>query len=317
MGAAEPWDLVVLDDSVSGDLERLAEELRQQPSAARAMIVLMASAALSPAQQKFGAAMAEGAAPGVGWYRKPFLPELFCSFLERLQSDPDGNAGTEAARNDAAAPAEPLIESEAEATARMRSGPGSAGLGGGLAPLRRATSHCPGEPGRCEECVRETAGALVGCLAEWHPATEWPLALVADDNPVNRKVAVSFLQSLGIRCETAESGEQALLLFGSNLYAWVVMDWHMPGMDGIEAIRRMREQEEATARHPAPMILCTASSESDPELLERWMELDAILMKPITLRSLQKALEESACRRYAGLPRPQRALPEAPPVEIR
>jgi CheY-like chemotaxis protein len=139
---------------------------------------------------------------------------------------------------------------------------------------------------------------------------------VADDNPVNRKVAVSLLQSLGIQCETAESGEQALHLFRSSPFAWVVMDWHMPGMDGIEAIQRMREQEEAAARHPAPMILCTASSESDSELLERWMELDAILVKPITLRSLQKALEESACRRHAGLPRPQRALPETSPFQI-
>lgn len=307
MGATEPWDLVVLDDSVSGDRERLAEELRQQPTGFRAMIVLMTSGELPPTQ---------GAAPGVGWYRKPFLPELFCSFLEKLHSDSGGKQGVVVERTDPDGVVDPVPVSEAEASATESTGPGLAGAGTGLVRLLRATSHCSGELWRCEECVRGTGGALVSCLAAWHPETERPLALVADDNPVNRKVAVSLLQSLGIRCETAESGEQALHLFRKNPYAWVVMDWHMPGMDGIEAIQRMREQEEAAARHPAPMILCTASSESDPELLERWRELDAILMKPITLRSLQKALDESASRRYAGLPRPQRALPETSPIEI-
>jgi signal transduction histidine kinase/CheY-like chemotaxis protein len=316
MGADEQWDLIVLDDSLPGDRERLAGELRQHPCASRAAIVLMTSAAPTPAKDGAGLAMAEALAPCVGWYRKPFLSELFCSFLENLQGEfgDNGRAVAERAAPDGAMETVPV--SEAGATATQSTGPGSAGSRTGLERLRGATNYCPGAPGRCEECVRASAGTLVNCLAEWHPETERPVALVADDNPVNRKVAVSLLQSLGIGCNTAESGEQALDLFRSQPYAWVVMDWHMPGMDGIAALQRMREQEDAEKRRPAPMILCTASSESDPALLERWMEPDAILMKPITLRSLQKALEESACRRYAGHPCPERALAETPPVQM-
>ncbi len=80
--------------------------------------------------------------------------------------------------------------------------------------------------------------------------------LVVDDSSVNRMLASSQLERLGYTAQTATGGEEALEMMNSTSFAAVLMDWHMPGMDGLEATKAWREQEEGDQ---LPIIMVTAS----------------------------------------------------------
>jgi hypothetical protein len=70
-----------------------------------------------------------------------------------------------------------------------------------------------------------------------HVASEGPRVLVVDDHPVNREVLVLQLKVLGIVADAAATGADALKAWGRNLYAAVLVDIHMPRMDGHELTR--------------------------------------------------------------------------------
>ena len=67
--------------------------------------------------------------------------------------------------------------------------------------------------------------------------------LVAEDNPVNQKVAVGMLERLGCRVDVVTDGHEALEVFSRNAYDLVFMDCQMPEMDGFEATRAIRARE--------------------------------------------------------------------------
>nr|WP_313997675.1 ATP-binding protein [uncultured Paenibacillus sp.] len=66
--------------------------------------------------------------------------------------------------------------------------------------------------------------------------------LVAEDNEVNRKLALRMLEKLGLRADIAENGREALAMLAVNRYDLVLMDMQMPVMDGIEAARLLFER---------------------------------------------------------------------------
>ena len=72
--------------------------------------------------------------------------------------------------------------------------------------------------------------------------------LVAEDNEVNQKVAAKILEKLGFGVELAENGKQALAACARRRYDAVLMDGQMPGMDGYEATRKIRERGRAPPR---------------------------------------------------------------------
>jgi CheY-like chemotaxis protein len=312
------WDLIVLDDSLTPNLFSLAADLRSHPAAATALIVCMTREDNSKPAVSASASPNLALPPGIGCYRKPYLPELFCSFVENLQNRFCSHAG----RNLAAAVgapepgAAPEKEIPRETKGRLASGqfavssahaPGSAEA---TAAWKLAPKSCPKDTEECALCIRQRADGVVDCLAEFAPAGLSPLALVVDDNPVNRKVLASLLRNLGVGCDTAASGEEALRFFAAQSYSWVLMDWHMPGMDGLEAIQRMRERESIEERCRTPVVLCTASSGNDPGLSKGKEMLDAVLPKPITLHSLCQALRATAGRCPSPAAPPSRMQPE-------
>jgi len=115
--------------------------------------------------------------------------------------------------------------------------------------------------------------------------------LVAEDNEVNQKVAVKILEKLGYRVELAETGKEALAACARRRYDAVLMDGQMPGMDGYEATRRIRERETRGGRR-VPIIAMTASAMKGDR--EKCLEagMDDYITKPVTPDSLEEVLRK-------------------------
>jgi len=116
--------------------------------------------------------------------------------------------------------------------------------------------------------------------------------LLAEDNPVNRKLAITLLQKLGHRVRVAEDGEQAVAAFAPGRFDLILMDMMMPGMDGMSAIARIREVEnnvEANGPH-TPIIAVTAHAMRGD--MERFLEggADGYVAKPIRFDELKREI---------------------------
>jgi signal transduction histidine kinase/CheY-like chemotaxis protein len=143
-----------------------------------------------------------------------------------------------------------------------------------LALIARATEHAT------RSTAPEHAGRCTG-----------KRALVADDNPINRRVARSFLERMGFDCGEAEDGAAALSLFRQEPFDIVVMDWQMPGMDGLEAVRRMRASEAADRCAPVPIIAVTASALAEDRTACLLAGMDEVLTKPMGMAQLRTTVE--------------------------
>jgi CheY-like chemotaxis protein len=120
-----------------------------------------------------------------------------------------------------------------------------------------------------------------------------PRILVVEDTPMNQQVARGMLARLGYRADLASNGFEALDALGRGSYAAILMDCHMPGMDGFQASREIRQREGPT-RH-TPIIAMTASAMRGER--ERCLAagMDDYLAKPVRLAAL-----ESRLRRWSG-----------------
>jgi CheY-like chemotaxis protein len=110
--------------------------------------------------------------------------------------------------------------------------------------------------------------------------------LVVDDNDLNRDVERRILRHLGYEADVAESGLQALEMAGRTRYPMVLMDLTMPGMDGFEAARRMRELE---GYREARIIALTGA---DPDCLGLEAAIfNEVAEKPLSMESLRELVE--------------------------
>jgi CheY-like chemotaxis protein len=85
-----------------------------------------------------------------------------------------------------------------------------------------------------------------------------PNVLLAEDNQINRKIALKTLERAGYCVQAVENGSQALCEVQARAFDLVLMDVQMPEMDGLEATRRIREWEHRTERGHVPIIALTA-----------------------------------------------------------
>jgi signal transduction histidine kinase/DNA-binding NarL/FixJ family response regulator/HPt (histidine-containing phosphotransfer) domain-containing protein len=113
--------------------------------------------------------------------------------------------------------------------------------------------------------------------------------LIVDDSQVNRKVAEGFLQTLGIVSDEAESGVEALKKAGARRYDLVLMDHMMPGMDGLEATRKLRE---IPGYAEVPIIALTANTGATYLETYRKAGMDDTLCKPIEFNAFVACLKK-------------------------
>lgn len=113
--------------------------------------------------------------------------------------------------------------------------------------------------------------------------------LVAEDGVTNQHVIAGLLRSLGHECSIASDGRETLARWNAEPYDAILMDMHMPVMDGLEATREIRQQELGTHRH-TPIIALTAAAMPEDAAACQEAGMDEYLTKPIHLRKLQTTL---------------------------
>ena len=113
--------------------------------------------------------------------------------------------------------------------------------------------------------------------------------LLAEDNLVNQKVATRLLEKRGHRVDLATTGEEALAELAQQSFDLVLMDVHMPGMDGIQTTLRIREQEKLTGLHQPVIAMTALAMKGDRERCIA-AGMDGYLSKPIDLQQLDALL---------------------------
>ena len=121
--------------------------------------------------------------------------------------------------------------------------------------------------------------------------SEGPRVLVVDDHPVNREVLVMQLSLLGIAADSASSGVDALAAWARTRYAAILLDIHMPRMDGHELTRRLRAAEVERDGVRTPIVAVTADAMKGEEERCLAIGMDAYLLKPVNIERLRVTLE--------------------------
>jgi two-component system, sensor histidine kinase and response regulator len=127
--------------------------------------------------------------------------------------------------------------------------------------------------------------------------------LLAEDNPVNQKLATRLLERLGAEVQVASNGFEALQALRESDFDAVLMDCQMPQMDGYEATRQLRGPEGRVKNPQIPVIALTAHALATDRTKCLAAGMNDYLTKPINPKHLQEALTKAL-----PLPETQTAL---------
>lgn len=105
--------------------------------------------------------------------------------------------------------------------------------------------------------------------------------LVADDNDINRLLSEAMVRKLGHAAFVAADGGEALELAADGSFDLILMDLHMPGLDGVSAIRRFRALEQAQGWERIPVFAVTADVTAEAADAARAAGADGVITKPI------------------------------------
>ncbi|HEV2425791.1 MAG TPA: response regulator [Terriglobia bacterium] len=115
--------------------------------------------------------------------------------------------------------------------------------------------------------------------------------LVAEDNPVNRLLAIRLLEKQGHVVVPAENGLEALQALENGAFDLVLMDVQMPAMDGFQATSAVREKERKSGAH-LPIVAMTAHAMQGDR--ERCLQagMDGYVSKPLSIKALLEAIDK-------------------------
>nr|MCU0885783.1 ATP-binding protein [Beijerinckiaceae bacterium] len=157
--------------------------------------------------------------------------------------------------------------------------------------------------------LRADLGDMIGNLRDGRPlaaaqgtsATRTEMAtfaglkvLVADDSEVNREVAATALQTLGIMPDLVNDGREAADAILAGHYDLVLMDGSMPVLDGFAATRLVRAEEQGGSRNRTPIVALTAHVIGTSADAWREAGMDGVLHKPFTLAGLSACIQAHA-----------------------
>ncbi|WP_156902221.1 CHASE domain-containing protein [Azohydromonas australica] len=141
------------------------------------------------------------------------------------------------------------------------------------APASQAVTQAPTSPGA-------SAAALTG-----------KAVLVAEDNEVNMQLACMMLEQLGLHARPAPNGDAAVRAYAQGAPDIVLMDMHMPIMDGLEATRCIRALEAQRRLQRTPIVALTASALAEDRQRCKDAGMDDVLVKPFDMAQLTALLE--------------------------
>ena len=129
------------------------------------------------------------------------------------------------------------------------------------------------------------------------PAGDRPMqrVLVAEDNVVNQLVLAAMLRSMGYGVDIVPDGAQAVEAVARGGYAAVLMDWQMPGMNGLDATRKIRALPEPHAR--VPVIALTAHAMAEDRKMALDAGMDDYVTKPVMSKQVAEVLARWCERR--------------------
>ena len=146
--------------------------------------------------------------------------------------------------------------------------------------------------------TRSKASRATGAAGDRIPASPMPAlrVLSVEDNPFGRVVLNAILTELGHQAEFIGHGEAAPERIAQGAFDAVLMDMVLPGIDGVEAIRRIRALEAPFGR----IAIIGVSGRGEDEVASRAAGADAFLVKPVSPRALATALLEATRRAAAA-----------------
>jgi signal transduction histidine kinase/ligand-binding sensor domain-containing protein/DNA-binding response OmpR family regulator len=171
------------------------------------------------------------------------------------------------------------------------------------------------------DCLRRVMSAEA---SKWHECTQPvvagprplggstpPRILLAEDNPVNQKVARGALEKMRCTVDIVNNGAEAVDAWSTRTYDLILMDCQMPVMDGYQATRTIRSREQAGTRIPILALTADAMSGAAQDCLAAGM--DGYLTKPLDRKRLAESIE-----RLLGSAGPASDSPSAgapPPID--
>ena len=120
--------------------------------------------------------------------------------------------------------------------------------------------------------------------------------LLAEDNEVNQLYVSALLKKLDCDVTIAANGEEALVLWRAEHFDAILMDWHMPVLDGLQVTTIIREEESQRGLRRTPIIGATASALEDERSLCVDAGMDTVLCKPFAPDELAAVLQRHRSR---------------------